>query len=131
MLDFETKLRRCLEEVDEGPTTPSSTASTRRQVGRAKDVGQDAHRILLAGVSVQGTGRHVSRETTQARRSGINRLDKISKRHGIDYSKGKTLEDKWKADDKMIRAIGHLPGKKTWTESIVKKIMQAKRKLKL
>ena len=31
----------------------------------------------------------------------------------------------------MIRSIQSLPGKKTWTEAIVKKIMQAKRKLKL
>ena len=41
------------------------------------------------------------------------------------------MQDKWKADDKMIQAITKLRGKKTMTEHMVKKIMQAKRKLKL
>jgi len=62
---------------------------------------------------------------------GINRLDRIAKIHDIDYSNAKNLQDKWKADDKMIRAITNLPGKKTKTERVVKKIMQAKKKLKL
>ena len=61
---------------------------------------------------------------------GINRLDRIVKQHDIDHSHARNLQDKWKADDEMIRAIQALPGKKTWTEAIVKKIMQAKRKLK-
>ena len=62
---------------------------------------------------------------------GVNRLDELAKIHDIDYSKAKNLQDKWKADDKMIRAISKLPGKKTKQERIVKTIMQAKRKLKL
>ena len=62
---------------------------------------------------------------------GVNRLDELAKIHDIDYSKAKNLQDKWKADDKMIRAISKLPGKKTMQERIVKKIMQTKRKLKL
>ena len=62
---------------------------------------------------------------------GVNRLDGLAKIHDIDYSKAKNLQDKWKADDKMIRAISKLPGKKTMQERIVKKIMQTKRKLKL
>ena len=62
---------------------------------------------------------------------GINRLDELAKIHDIDYSKAKNLKDKWKADDKMIRAITNLPGKKTKQERIVKAIMQTKRKLKL
>jgi len=41
------------------------------------------------------------------------------------------LQDKWKADTKMIQAIDRLPGKKTKTERVVKKIMQAKKRLKL
>jgi len=36
---------------------------------------------------------------------GINRLDKITKQHDIDYSHAKNLQDKWKADRKMITAI--------------------------
>ena len=51
--------------------------------------------------------------------------------HDIAYSKAKNLQDKWKADDVMIKAIDRLPGKKTMTEKVVKKIMQAKKKLKL
>ena len=62
---------------------------------------------------------------------GINRLDEIAKQHDINYSKAKNLRDKWKADMKMIKAIEKLPGNKTLTERIVKRIMQAKKKLKL
>ena len=62
---------------------------------------------------------------------GINRLDKIAKQHDIDYSRAKNLQDKWKADTKMIQAIDRLPGKKTKTKRVVKKIMQAKKRLKL
>ena len=62
---------------------------------------------------------------------GINRLDKIAKQHDIDYARAKNLQDKWKADTKMIAAINKLPGKKTMTERIVRKIMQAKKRLKL
>ena len=62
---------------------------------------------------------------------GINRLDRIAKQHDIDYGQAKTLADKWKADEKMIKAIDKLPGRKTMTERVVKKIMQAKKRLKL
>ena len=62
--------------------------------------------------------------------SGINRLDRIVKQHDIDYDQAKTLKEKWDADTKMIRAIDQLPGKKTVPEKIVKKIMQAKKKIK-
>ena len=62
---------------------------------------------------------------------GINRLDKIAKQHDIEYSQAKNLQDKWKSDAKMVKAINHLPGKKTGMKAIVKRIMQAKQKLKL
>ena len=62
---------------------------------------------------------------------GINRLDRIAKQHDIDYSRARDLQDKWKADTKMIKAIDKLPGNKTMTERIVKRIMQAKKRLKL
>lgn len=42
---------------------------------------------------------------------GINRLDQIAKHHEIDYSHVKNLQDKWKADAKIIYAIDRLPGK--------------------
>jgi len=57
-------------------------------------------------------------------------LDKIAK-CDIYYSHAKNLRDKWKADAKMIKAIDKLPGNKTMTERIVKRIMQAKKGLKL
>ena len=56
---------------------------------------------------------------------------KKTKQHDIDYSKAKNLRDKWKADAKMIKSIESLPGSKTMTERIVRRIMQAKRRLKL
>ena len=62
---------------------------------------------------------------------GINRLDRIAKQHDTDYDRARTLKDKWDADTKMNRAIDQLPGKKTVPEKIVKKIMQAKKKIKL
>ena len=58
---------------------------------------------------------------------GINRLDRIARQHDIDYSRAKSLQDKWKADAKMISTIDKLPGKKTLTERVVKKILQAKK----
>ena len=61
----------------------------------------------------------------------INRLDKIAKQDYIDYSHVKNLQDKWRAGTKMIKAIDHLPDKRTMTEKLVKKIMQAKKLLKL
>ena len=62
---------------------------------------------------------------------GINRLDKIAKQHNIYYIHAQNLQDKWKADTKMIKAIDRLPRKKTMTERVVKRIMQAKKRLKL
>ena len=77
-----------------------------------------------------GPGTHLEKRL-QRGDSGVNRLDELAKIHDIDYSMARSIKDKWKADDKMIRAIQNLPGKKTKQERIVKKIMQAKRKLKL
>ena len=62
---------------------------------------------------------------------GINRLDRITKQHDIDYARAKNLQDKWIADTRMIQSINKLPGKKTLTERLIRKIMQAKKRLKL
>ena len=59
---------------------------------------------------------------------GINCRDKQAKQHDIDYSHAKNLQDKWKADPKMIRGINNLPVCKTVTECIVRRIMQAKKR---
>lgn len=56
----------------------------------------------------------------------FNHLDAIAKQHNQDFEDAMTLQDKWKADRKMIQAIDKLPRKKTWTEAIVRQTMQAK-----
>ena len=82
------------------------------------------------GYQYMGPGTKLAKRLKQGD-PGINRLDKITKQHDIDYSHPKNLQDKWKVDTKMIKAIDKLPGSKTMTEKIVKRIMQAKKKLKL
>ena len=84
----------------------------------------------MPGFNFAGPGTHLEKRLKRGDK-GINRLDEIARIHDIAYSKAKNLQDKWKADDKMIQAITKLPGKKTKTERLVKKIMQAKRRLKL
>ena len=82
------------------------------------------------GYQYMGPGTHLKKRLKRGD-PGINRLDRIAKQHDIDYSRVKTLKDKHVADRKMICAIGHLPGRKTLTEHVVKKIMQAKTRLNL
>jgi len=82
------------------------------------------------GYQYMGPGTHLAKRLKRGD-PGINRLDQIAKQHDIDYSRAKNLQDKWKADTKMIQAIDRLPGKKTKTERVVKKIMQTKKRLKL
>ena len=77
-----------------------------------------------------GPGTHLTKRLKRGD-PGINRLGKIAKQHDIDYSHSQNLQDKWKADTKMIKAIDRLPGKKTLKERIVKRIMQAKKRFKL
>jgi len=81
------------------------------------------------GYQYMGPGTHLAKRLKRGD-PGINRLDKIAKQHDIDYSHARNLQDKWKADTKMIKAIDRLPGKKTTTERIVKRIMQAKKRFK-
>jgi len=57
---------------------------------------------------------------------GISRLDKIVKQYDINCTHVQNLQDMRKADTKMIEAIDCLPGKKTMTERLVKRIMQVK-----
>jgi len=106
----------------------------RRQRGGAFDfqklIEKTGREFHLPGYMYAGPGTHLRKRLARGD-PGINRLDRIAKTHDIDYSKAKNLQEKWKADDKMIRAITNLPGKKTKTEWGVKKLMQAKRKLKL
>jgi len=77
-----------------------------------------------------GPGTHLAKRLKRGD-PGINPLDKIAKQHDTDYSHARNLQDKWKADTKMINAVNRLPGKKTKTERVVKRIMQAKKRFKL
>ena len=80
------------------------------------------------GYQYMGPGTHLEKRLKRGD-PGINRLDRIAKKHDIDYSKAKTLQDKHKADRLMVQRIEGLPGRKTKTERIVKNIMSAKVKL--
>ena len=124
------------------PRTKKKRAPTRRrrtqrkctQQGGAVDVqkwlGKTGIEFHWPGYQYMGPGTHLAKRLKRSD-PGINRLDKIAKQHNSDYSRAKNLQDKWKADTKMIQAIDCLPGKKTKTERVVKKIMQTKKRLKL
>ena len=106
----------------------------KRQRGRGfniqKMLGKTGIEFHWPGYQYMGTGTHLIKRLKRGD-PGINRLDRIAKQHDIDYSRAQNLQDKWKADTKMIKAIDNLPGNKTMTERIVKRIMQAKKRLKL
>ena len=93
-------------------------------------VGQNGQGISLARLQYMEPGTHLAKRLKRGD-PGINRLDKIAKQQDIEYSRAKTLEEKWKVDAKMIKAIDRLPGRKKMTERVVKKIMQDKKRLKL
>ena len=113
-----------------------NTRNTRRRKQRGglldiqKWLGKTGMEFHWPGYQYMGPGTKL-KERLKRGDPGINRLDRIAKQHDIDYSKSKNIQDKWKADAKMIKAIDKLPGKKTWTERIVKRIMQAKKGLKM
>ena len=115
-------------------TPPPPRRSRRRQRGTGLDIqkwlGKSGIEFHWPGYQYMGTGTHLKKRLGR-RDPGINQLDRISKQHDIDYSKAKNLHDKWKADAKMIKSIENLPGSKTMTERIVRRIMQAKRRLTL
>ena len=113
---------------------PPRRRSRRRQRGTGLDIqkwlGKTGIEFHWPGYQYMGLGTHLKKRLARGD-PGINRLDRISKQHDIDYSRAKNLSDKWKADAKMIKSIENLPGSKTMTERIVRRIMQAKKRLKL
>ena len=115
-------------------TRPETRTRKHRQRGRGVDIqkwlGKTRIEFHWPGYQFMGPGTKLAKRLKRGD-PGINRLDKIAKQHDIHYSKAKNLRDKWKADKKMIKAIDKLPGSKTMTEKIVKRIIQAKKKLKL
>ena len=113
---------------------PIKRTTRKRQRGTGIDIqkllGKTGIEFHWPGYQYMGPGTHLKKRLARGD-PGINRLDKIAKIHDIDYSRAKNLKDKWKADEKMIKAITNLPGKHAMTEKIVKKVMQAKKALKL
>ena len=111
-----------------------SKPKKRRQRGQGFDIqkmlGKTGIEFHWPGYQYMGPGTKLKKRLKRGD-PGINRLDRIAKQHDIDYSRAQNLQDKWKADTKMIKAIDKLPGNKTMTERIVKRIMQAKKRLKL
>ena len=111
-----------------------SKPKKRRQRGRGFDIqkllGKTGIEFHWPGYQYMGPGTKLKKRL-KCGDPGINRLDRIAKQHDIDYSRAQNLQDKWTADTKMIKAIDGLPGNKTMTERIVKRIMQAKKRLKL
>lgn len=89
--------------------------------------GRELH---VPGYQFLGPGTHLKKRLKRGD-MGINRLDRIARHHDIDYSMAKNLNDKLKADERMIRSINSLPGKKTLTENIVKNALRFKRALRI
>ena len=75
-----------------------------------------------------GPGTHLKKRLSRGD-PGINQLDRIAKAHEIDYDKAKDLKEKWEADRKMIAKTDKLPGRKSLTERIVRRIMKTKLRL--
>ena len=127
-------MTRTRTKKKKAPPPPLRGRRRRRQRGTGLDIqkwlGKTGIEFHWPGYQYMGPGTHLKKRLARGD-PGINRLDRISKQHDIDYSKAKNLRDKWKADAKMIKSIESLPGSKTMTERIVRRIMQAKKRLKL
>ena len=65
-------------------------------------------------------------------RDPINNLDSICQKHDIDYSKAKTLSDKHKADDLMLKRISEIPYmERPWGTTAVQAMIKGKKTLGL
>ena len=65
-------------------------------------------------------------------RDPINKLDKICQQHDIDYSNSKSLADKHKADELMLKRISKIPYKdQPWGTTAVKALIAGKKKFGL
>ena len=114
-------------------TRANKTLTSKKRAGGfdlQKWLGKTGIELHWPGYQYLGAGTHVKKRLKRGD-PGINRLDKIAKQHNIDYSRAQTLQDKWQADTKIIKAIDKLAGSQTLTERIVKRIMQANKRLNL
>ena len=102
-----------------------------KQHGRGFDIqkllGKTGIEFHWLGYQYMRPGAHLKKRLKQGD-LGINQLDRIAKQRDIGYSRAQNLQDKWKADAKMI--TDKLSGSKTLKERIVKRIMQAKKHCK-
>ena len=106
------------------------TFQRRRGLDIQKWLAKTGREFHWPGYQYLGPGTHLKKRLKRGD-PGVNRLDRIAKQHDIDCTRAKNLRDKHAADRKMIKAIDRLGGRKTNTENMVKKIMQAKVQLKL
>ncbi|CAH3149089.1 unnamed protein product [Pocillopora meandrina] len=117
-----------------GARTVQAKAKRKRQRGGKFDIQKWISKLGVEfhwpGYQYMGPGTKLAKRLKRGD-PGINRLDRLAKQHDIDYSKAKSLADKHIADRKMVAGIDKFPGKKSLTEQIVKRIMQAKLKTKL
>ena len=67
--------------------------------------------LIPGGYNFAGPGTKLAKRLKR-RDKPKNILDRIAMYHDIAYSKARNLQDKWKADDVMIRSIDCLPGKR-------------------
>ena len=110
--------------------TKRAVKTRRRGIDIQKWLGKTGIEFHWPGYPYMGPGTKLKERLARGD-PGINRLDRIAKQHDIDYSKATNLQDKWKAEAKMVKTINKSPGRKTTTERIVKRIMQTKKRLKL
>jgi len=91
---------------------PPMRRTRRRQRGYGIDIqkwlGKTGIEFHWPGYQYMGPGTKLKKRLARGD-SGINRLDRLAKQHDIDYSRAKNLQDKWKADAKMIKASTNYP----------------------
>ena len=116
------------------PRTRTAIKWRRRQRGRGLDIQNLLSKTGIAyhvpGYQYLGPGTKLKKRLAWGD-PGKNQLDRVAKQHDIDYILARKMRDKWKADDKMIKAINNLPGRKIMTGRGIRKIMQAKKRMKL
>ena len=118
------KLRRRLDYASDQnenplPEKPTSrrrgTKRKRTQRGWGVDVqkwfAKTGIEFHWPGYQYMGLGTHLAKRLKRGD-PGINRLDKIAKQHDIGYSHAQNLQDKWKPDTKMIKAMIVYPARK-------------------
>jgi len=133
-LDYDSDWKKMKTRSKKKPT-PRRKGTKRKKTQRGwgvdiqKWLAKNGIELHWPGYQYMGPGTKLAKRLKRGD-PGINLLDKIAQQHDIDYSHTQNLQDKWKAHTKMIKAIDCLPGKKIMTERVVKRVMQAKKRLK-